>query len=201
MTFLLGAMLLSQGVNIIGSLNSAKQSGLQGRIQKAAAEVNAETQRTAVMEKYTDIFSQQVSEIASQTAAFANAGVDKASSIFRQGIAKHERNFLDTKADQTSDMRNIYLNLSSQKNNIDLQTHAAKSKAYQNVASGLMSMATTYIGYNNQVSAQANAISGGQTASTAGQSLSMIGDKAINTNLTLNGYQGIWKPRYSGMGW
>lgn len=111
MTFLLGAMLLSQGVNIIGSLNSAKQSGLQGRIQKAAAEVNAETQRTAVMEKYTDIFSQQVSEIASQTAAFANAGVDKASSIFRQGIAKHERNFLDTKADQTSDMRNIDLNL------------------------------------------------------------------------------------------
>ena len=34
MSFMLAAMLLSQGVNIIGSLNSAKQAKLEGGIQK-----------------------------------------------------------------------------------------------------------------------------------------------------------------------
>lgn len=174
MSFMLAAMLLSQGVNIIGSLNSAKQAKREGEIQKKAAELNAETQRTAVIEQYTDIFSKQTSELASQSAIFANAGIDKSSSLFRQGMRSHERNFLDTKSDMASDMKNIDLNLNSQKYNIDLQVdsqvRAKKSEAYSNVIGGLINMATTYMGYKVNKGNELNSISGGrQVKSTAKQ--------------------------------
>lgn len=159
---MLAAMLLSQGVNIIGSLNSAKQAKLEGGIQKKAAELNTETQRTAVIEQYTDIFSKQTSELASQSAIFANAGIDKASSIFRQGMMAHERNFLDSKADMESDMRNLDLNLKSQKYNIDSQVRAKKNEAYSNVVSGLFDMATTYFKYNVSKGTDIDSISGGR---------------------------------------
>lgn len=199
MSFMLAAMLLSQGVNIIGSLNSAKQAKLEGGVQKKAAELNAETQRTAVMEQYTDIFSKQTSELASQSAIFANAGIDKAGSLFRQGMRVHERNFLDSKADMESDMRNIDLNLKSQKYNIDSQVRAKKNEAYSNVVSGLMSMATTYMEYSINKGTDLNNISGGRSAAQAGSSSTVLGGKAINTSLNLDIFGN--KPKYPGLGW
>lgn len=199
MSFMLAAMLLGQGVNIIGSLNSAKQAKLEGGIQKKAAELNTETQRTAVIEQYTDIFSKQTSELASQSAIFANAGIDKASSIFRQGMMAHERNFLDSKADMESDMRNLDLNLKSQKYNIDSQVRAKKNEAYSNVVSGLMSMATTYMGYSMNKGADLNSISGGRKVAEAGSSSTVLGGKAINTSLNLDIFGN--KPKYPGLGW
>lgn len=199
MSFILGAMLLSQGVNIIGSLNSAKQAKLEGGIQKKAAELNTETQRTAVIEQYTDIFSKQTSELASQSAIFANAGIDKASSIFRQGMMAHERNFLDSKADMESDMRNLDFSLKSQKYNIDSQVRAKKNEVYSNVVSGLMSMATTYMGYKANKLADIDSISGGRKVAQAGSSSTVLGGKAINTSLNLNIFGN--KPKYPGLGW
>lgn len=174
MSFMLAAMLLSQGVNIIGSLNSAKQAKLEGGVQKKAAELNAETQRTAVMEQYTDIFSKQTSELASQSAIFANAGIDKAGSLFRQGMRVHERNFLDSKADMESDMRNIDLNLKSQKYNIDSQVGAKKNEAYSNVIGGLMSMGTLYMGYKANKLADTDSISGGRKVAPTKNSQSVF---------------------------
>lgn len=174
MSFMLAAMLLSQGVNIIGSLNSAKQAKLEGGVQKKAAELNAETQRTAVMEQYTDIFSKQTSELASQSAIFANAGIDKAGSLFRQGMRAHERNFLDSKADMESDMRNVDLNLKSQKYNIDSQVRAKKNEAYSNVIGGLMSMATLYMGYKANKLADTDSISGGRKVAPTKNSQSVF---------------------------
>ena len=199
MSFMLAAMLLSQGVNIIGSLNSAKQAKLEGGVQKKAAELNAETQRTAVMEQYTDIFSKQTSELASQSAIFANAEIDKAGSLFRQGMRVHERNFLDSKADMESDMRNVDLNLQSQKYNIDSQVGAKKNEAYSNVVSGLMNMATTYMGYSINKGTDLNSISGGRSAAQAGSSSTVLGGKAINTSLNLDIFGN--KPKYPGLGW
>lgn len=174
MSFMLAAMLLSQGVNIIGSLNSAKQAKLEGGVQKKAAELNAETQRTAVMEQYTDIFSKQTSELASQSAIFANAGIDKAGSLFRQGMRAHERNFLDSKADMESDMRNVDLNLKSQKYNIDSQVRAKKNEAYSNVVSGLFDMATTYFKYNVSKGTDVDSISGGRKVAPTKNSQSVF---------------------------
>lgn len=174
MSFMLAAMLLSQGVNIIGSLNSAKQAKLEGGVQKKAAELNAETQRTAVMEQYTDIFSKQTSELASQSAIFANAGIDKAGSLFRQGMRVHERNFLDSKADMESDMRNIDLNLKSQKYNIDSQVGSKKNEAYSNVVSGLFDMATTYFKYNVSKGTDVDSISGGRKVAPTKNSQSVF---------------------------
>jgi hypothetical protein len=171
---MLAAMLLSQGVNIIGSLNSAKQAKLEGGVQKKAAELNAETQRTAVMEQYTDIFSKQTSELASQSAIFANAGIDKAGSLFRQGMRVHERNFLDSKADMESDMRNIDLNLKSQKYNIDSQVGSKKNEAYSNVVSGLFDMATTYFKYNVSKGTDVDSISGGRKVAPTKNSQSVF---------------------------
>lgn len=199
MSFMLAAMLLSQGVNIIGSLNSAKQAKLEGGIQKKAAELNTETQRTAVIEQYTDIFSKQTSELASQSAIFANAGIDKAGSLFRQGMRVHERNFLDSKADMESDMRNVDLNLQSQKYNIDSQVRAKKNEAYSNVVSGLMGMATTYMGYKANKLADTDSISGGRKVAEAGSSSTVLGGKAINTSLNLDIFGN--KPKYPGLGW
>lgn len=174
MSFMLAAMLLSQGVNIIGSLNSAKQAKLEGGVQKKAAELNAETQRTAVMEQYTDIFSKQTSELASQSAIFANAGIDKAGSLFRQGMRVHERNFLDSKADMESDIRNIDLNLKSQKYNIDSQVGSKKNEAYSNVVSGLFDMATTYFKYNVSKGTDVDSISGGRKVAPTKNSQSVF---------------------------
>lgn len=199
MSFMLAAMLLSQGVNIIGSLNSAKQAKLEGGVQKKAAELNAETQRTAVMEQYTDIFSKQTSELASQSAIFANAGIDKAGSLFRQGMRAHERNFLDSKADMESDMKNVDLNLKSQKYNIDSQVRAKKNEAYSNVIGGLMSMGTLYMGYKVNKLADTDSISGGRKVAPAGSSQIVLNGQAINTSLQLGTFNDFLKGKYGGI--
>lgn len=199
MSFMLAAMLLSQGVNIIGSLNSAKQAKLEGGVQKKAAELNAETQRTAVIEQYTDIFSKQTSELASQSAIFANAGIDKAGSLFRQGMRSHERNFLDSKADMESDMKNIDLNLKSQKYNIDSQVGAKKNEAYSNVIGGLMSMSTLYMGYKANKLADTDSISGGRKVAPAGSSQIVLNGQAINTSLQLGTFNDFLKGKYGGI--
>lgn len=199
MSFMLAAMLLSQGVNIIGSLNSAKQAKLEGGVQKKAAELNAETQRTAVMEQYTDIFSKQTSELASQSAIFANAGIDKAGSLFRQGMRAHERNFLDSKADMESDMKNVDLNLQSQKYNIDSQVGAKKNEAYSNVIGGLMSMGTLYMGYKANKLADTDSISGGRKVAPAGSSQIVLNGQAINTSLQLGTFNDFLKGKYGGI--
>lgn len=174
------ASLLGQGINILGAVRDKKRIDTQERLQKMAAETNAEGQRTQIMSKYTDIFEKQASDIATQSAVFANAGVDRAGSLFRQGMRSHEKNFLDSYGDMKSDMKTLNTNLDVQTATIGLNSSAQRKQLNQQMVSGIVGMFNTWNDYNLSKKGELLQISGGKAIGNTmsnGQTLVKTGTK------------------------
>ena len=163
--------LLGQGINILGASRDKDRIRNQEKLQTMAMEVNAEGQRTQIMSKYTDIFEKQASDIASQSAIFANAGVDRASSLFRQGMRKHEKNFLDSYGDMKDDMKTINTNLDVEKARIGVEASAQIKQANSNIISGLVNAFTTWNDYNLSKKGELLQISGGSKPKDTGKTM------------------------------
>lgn len=169
--------LLGQGINILGAAKEKERIKQQEKLQKMAAEVNAEGQRTQIMSKYTDIFEKQASDIATQSAVFANAGVDRAGSLFRQGMRSHEKNFLDSYGDMKSDMSSLQTNLDIQKASIGVNTAAQLRQQDAKMVSGLVGAFTTWNNYNLSKKGELLETSGGKAT---GETMSN-GQKIVKT--------------------
>lgn len=114
--------LASTGLNLIGTINDADRAKNQTKLNNMTAEVNAAKETTNTMRSYTAAMEEITTRMKSQKAAFANAGIDTASTLYTKGLQAHEKSFLEAKTGQSEALTEIQGNLSLTKaqNNYNL---------------------------------------------------------------------------------
>ena len=116
------AMLAQNGMNLIGAINDADRAKSQTKINNMTAEVNSDKETTNTMRSYTSAMEEMTTRMKSQKAAFANAGIDTASTLFSKGMTAHEKSFLEAKTGQSEALTDIQggLKLTKAQNNYNL---------------------------------------------------------------------------------
>lgn len=130
-------MLVGAGVNLIGAVADTKRVNSQEKISKKVSEANESASKAKIMENYSDIFEKNLSDLGSQTAIFAAAGIDKASTLFSKGIQEHEKTFLNNKENQNRDLATVNTEAKVQRASISLNAAQTKSQIGINAITGL----------------------------------------------------------------
>lgn len=136
------AMLAQNGMNLIGAINDADRAKSQTKINNMTAEVNSAKETTNTMRSYTSAMEEMTTRMKSQKAAFANAGIDTASTLFSKGMATHEKSFLEAKTGQSEALTEIQrgLNLTKAQNNYNLGNTYKQlgASTFMNISSSFM---------------------------------------------------------------
>ena len=83
--------LASTGLSLFGSVADAGRAKNQTKLNNMVADVNAAKETTNTMRSYTSAMEEMTTRMKSQKAAFANAGIDTASTLFSKGMTAHEK--------------------------------------------------------------------------------------------------------------
>lgn len=130
-------MLAGAGLNLIGAVADTKRVNSQEKISKKVNEANENTSKVKIMGNYSDVFEQNLSDLGSQTAIFAAAGIDKASTLFSKGLQEHEKTFLNNKENQSRDLATVSTDAKIQRANISLNSIQTKNQIGMNALTGL----------------------------------------------------------------
>lgn len=114
--------LASTGLSLFGSVADAGRAKNQTKLNNLTAEVNAAKETTNTMRSYTSAMEEMTTRMKSQKAAFANARIDTASTLFSKGMTAHEKSFLEAKTGQSEALTDIQggLKLTKAQNNYNL---------------------------------------------------------------------------------
>ena len=114
--------LASTGLSLFGSVADAGRAENQTKLNNMVADVNAAKETTNTMRSYTSAMEEMTTRMKSQKAAFANAGIDTASTLFSKGMTTHEKSFLEAKTGQSEALTDIQggLKLTKAQNNYNL---------------------------------------------------------------------------------
>lgn len=105
------AMLAQSGMNLIGAINDANRAKDQTTINNMTAEVNAAKETTNTMRSYSAAMEEITSRMKLQKSTFANAGIDRASTLYSRGMAAQEKSFLEAKTGQSEAISGVQGNL------------------------------------------------------------------------------------------
>lgn len=130
-------MLAGAGLNLIGAVADIKRVNAQEKISKKVNEANESSNKAKIMGNYSDVFEQNLSDLGSQTAIFAAAGIDKASTLFSKGLQDHEKTFLNNKENQNKDLTTVNTEAKIQRANISLNATQTKNQIAMNALTGL----------------------------------------------------------------
>lgn len=134
--------LASTGLSLFGSVADAGRAKNQTKLNNMVTDVNAAKETTNTMKSYTSAMEEMTTRMKSQKAAFANAGIDTASTLFSKGMAAHEKSFLEAKTGQSEALTEIQggLNLTKAQNNYNLGNTYKQlgASTFMNISSSFM---------------------------------------------------------------
>lgn len=140
------ALLASAGMQVMGAAQDMGAASTQAKLEKKSAELTALGQEVGVIGQYTDVFRKQISDLSTQEAVFANLGVDKAGTLYSEGIRAHEKAFLRTQKKQEEDIKAIRFGADISKIQAGINKGQTQQKIIAGTGLSLANLGATYYG-------------------------------------------------------
>lgn len=140
------ALLASAGMQLMGGAQDMASASSQAKLDKKAAELTALGQETQVIGEYTNIFEKQISDLSTQKAVFANLGVDKAGTLYSEGLRAHEKAFLKAGRKQEEDIKAIEFGADISKTQAGIRKSQTQQRILTGTGLSLANLGATYYG-------------------------------------------------------
>lgn len=129
-----------------GAVQDMGAASTQAKLDKKSAELTALGQEIGVIGEYTNIFEKQVSDLSTQKAVFANLGVDKAGTLYSEGLRAHKKAFLRTGKKQEEDLGAIEFGADISKIQAGIRKSETQRKIITGTGLSLANLGATYYG-------------------------------------------------------
>lgn len=104
----IGALGLAMaGIKVLTTFNDSHKINAQKKIGIATNNYNTAVKQTGIMENYTGVFQNMLSQLGTQKNILATAKIDKQSTFFNKALQEHEKARIENEYKMGLDMQNL----------------------------------------------------------------------------------------------